>query len=51
MYMYVCVYEYIYGYGEMVDVPKSYMMIKIIGNVDKSNIYNGFSGDISFFIS
>ena len=25
-------------------------MIKISGKVDKSNIYNGFNGNISFFI-
>ena len=26
-------------------------MIKIRGKVDKSNTYNGFSGNISFFIN
>ncbi len=26
-------------------------MIKIIGKMDKSNTYNGFSGNISFFIN
>ena len=35
---------------EMIDFGESYKMIKIRGKVDKSNTYNGFSGNISFFI-
>ena len=34
----------------MVDFGKSDKMIKISGKVDKSNAFNGFSGNISFFI-
>ena len=34
----------------MVDSGKSDEMIKISGKVDKSNIYNGFSSNILFFI-
>ena len=33
----------------MVHFSESDMKIKISGNVDKSNIYNGFSCNISFF--
>ena len=36
--------------GEMVDFGESDKMIKISGQVDKSNTYNGFSDNISFFI-
>ena len=42
--MCVCVCE------ELVEFGKSDKMIKIIGKVDKSETYNRFSGDISFFI-
>ena len=34
----------------MVDFGKSEKMIKISGKVDKSNTYNGFSNNISFFV-
>ena len=34
----------------MVNFVKSDKMIKISGEVDKPNTYNGFSSDISFFI-
>ena len=34
----------------MVHFGESDKMIKINGKVDKSNTYNRFSGDISFFI-
>ena len=34
----------------MVDFGESDKMIKISRKVDKSNIYNGFSSNISFFI-
>ena len=34
----------------MIDFAESDKMIKISGKVDKSNSYNRFSGDISFFI-
>ena len=34
----------------MVDFSESDKMIKISGKVDKSNTYNGFSGNISFLI-
>ena len=34
----------------MVDFGESDKMIKINGKVDKSNSYNGFSSNISFFI-
>ena len=43
-------YIYIYIYGEMIDFGESDKMIKISEKVDKSNICNGFSGNISFFI-
>ena len=36
---YVIIYKYMYIH-----------MIKISGRVDKSNTYNGFSGNITFFI-
>ena len=35
----------------MVDFGKSDKMIKINGKGDKTNIYNGFSSNISFFIN
>ena len=41
---------YIYIYIYIVDFGESDKMIKIIRNVDKSNTYNGFSCNISFFI-
>ena len=47
----MCVYIYIYIYIEMVDFGESDKMIKIRGKVDKSNTYNGFNGNISFFIN
>ena len=34
----------------MVDCGLSDKMIKINGKIDKSDIYKGFSNDISFFI-
>ena len=34
----------------MVDFGESDKTIKISGKVDKSNTYNGFSSNISFFI-
>ena len=34
----------------MVNFGESDKMRKISGKVDKSNTYNGFSGNISFFI-
>ena len=34
----------------MVDFGKSDKIIKLSGKVDKLNTYNGFSGNISFFI-
>ena len=43
MYIYIC--EEMVGFGE------SDKMIKISGKMDKSNIYNGFSGNTSFFIN
>ena len=43
-------YIYIYIYGEILDFCESDKMIKISRKVDKSNTYNGFSGNISFFI-
>ena len=33
----------------MVDFGESEKMIKITGKVDKSNTYNGFTGNISWF--
>ena len=36
---------------EMVDLGESEEMIKISGKVDKSNTYNGFSSNISFWRS
>ena len=44
-------YVYIYICGEMVDFGESDKMIKISGKVDKSNTYNGFNGNISFFVN
>ena len=44
------IYIYIYIVWKMVYFGKSDKMIKISGKVDKPNTYNGFSGDISFFI-
>ena len=35
----------------MVDFGESDKMIKICGKVDKSNSYNRFHGNISFFIN
>ena len=35
----------------MVDFGESSKMIKICGKVEKSNTYNGFNGNISFFIN
>ena len=35
---------------EMIDFGESDKMIKISRKVDKSNTYNGFSRNISFFI-
>ena len=46
----VRLYIYIYIYGEMADFGESDKMIRIRKRVDKSNTYNGFSGNISFFI-
>ena len=34
----------------MVDFGESDKMIKISGKIDKSNTYNRFTGNISFFI-
>ena len=34
----------------MIDFGKSDKMMKISGKVDKSNAYNGFSSNTSFFI-
>ena len=34
----------------MIDFGKSEQMIKISGKVDKSNTYDGFSCNITFFI-
>ena len=34
----------------MVDLSESDYMIKISGKMDKSDTYNSFSGNISFFI-
>ena len=50
MYAYMYVYLYIYVCLEIVDFGLSDKMIKRSGKVDKSNYYNGFSGNISFFI-
>ena len=41
---------YTYEIREMVDFGESDKMIKISEKVDKSNTYNGFSDNISFFI-
>ena len=41
---------YIYIYGEMVDFAESDKMIKKSRKVEKSDTYNGFSCNISFFI-
>ena len=38
-------------YGEIIDFGESDKIIKICGKMDKSNTYNGFSGNISFFIN
>ena len=48
-----CIYMsmYIYMYIKMVDFGESDKMIKIRRKVDKSNTYNRFSGNISFFIN
>ena len=35
----------------MIDFGKSDKIIRVSGKVDKSNIYNKFSGYISFFIN
>ena len=35
----------------MVDLGESNKMIKISGKVNKSNAYNGFNGNILFFIN
>ena len=35
----------------MVDFGESDKMIKISGKVDNSNTYNGFNGNISYFIN
>ena len=37
-------------YGEMVDFGESNKMIKINAKKDKSDMYNVFSSNISFFI-
>ena len=37
--------------GEIADFGESAKMIKISEKVDKSNTYNEFSGNISFFIN
>ena len=34
----------------MVDIGESYKMIRISGKVNKSNTYNRFCSNISFFI-
>ena len=44
------IYIYIYIYGEMVGFGESDKMIKISEKADKSNSYNGFTSNISFFI-
>ena len=53
--MLACIYIYIERererVREMVDFGESDKMIKISGKVDKSNTFNGFSGNISFFIN
>ena len=36
--------------GQTADFGESVKMMKISGKADKSNTYNGFTGDISFFI-
>ena len=46
----ISLYIYIYIYGETVDFGESDRMIKISEKEDKSDIYNGFSSDILFFI-
>ena len=45
------IYIYLSIYGEMVGFGESDKMIKISGKVNKSDSYNVFSGDISFFIN
>ena len=39
-----------YIHGEMVDFGESAKMIKVSRKIDKSNAFNGFSCNISFFI-
>ena len=46
----VCVYIYIYIYCEMVDFGESKKKIKISEKMNKSETYNRFSSNISFFI-
>ena len=48
--VYIYIYIYIYIYSKMVDYGESDKMMKIIGKVDKSDSYEGFSCKISFFI-
>ena len=49
-YIYIIyIYIYIYIYGEMGDFSEPDKMIKISGKGDKSNTYNGLSGNILFF--
>ena len=48
---YIYIYIYIHIYGKMEDFGKSDKMIKVSVEVNKSNTYNGFSCNISFFIS
>ena len=45
------IYIYIYIDREMVYYGESDKMIKISRKLDKSNTYNGFTGNISFFYS
>ena len=47
----IYIYIYIYIYIEMVDFGTSDKMIKVSEKVDKSNTYNGFSVNSSFFIN
>ena len=49
IYIYICVCGCVCG--ERVDFDESVKMIKIRGKVDKSNTYNGFRNNISFFIN
>ena len=48
--MHIYIYIYIYIYRESVDFGESDKIVKISGKVDKSNTYNVFSSNISFFI-